>query len=102
MPTIKINDKEYVDLETAFAQTGYNRLYLARLAKAEKIDAVKIGASWVFHVPSIEHYRQARSGRGSMQYRIDTRAEFRAALREAVAGETRAREEFKAELETED
>jgi len=65
MDTITIGDKLYVTLERAAEQTHYDREYLRKLAKAQKLDAVQIGTEWLVYVDSIAAYQEAKPQRGA-------------------------------------
>lgn len=63
MDKITVEGKEYVDLDIAAEATGYERFYLRRLADAEKIDGLQIGATWLVNIDSIHEYRKAGGNR---------------------------------------
>lgn len=57
MDTIHIEGRDYTAIEVVARQTGYSREYLRKIAKAGKVNAVKVGGLWFVHMPSLEAYR---------------------------------------------
>ncbi len=64
MSEVQQNGKTYVTLDDLEGQTGYDREYLRKLAKAGKVAGIRIGATWLVAPEDLEHYKNGRSNRG--------------------------------------
>jgi hypothetical protein len=64
MVEVQQNGKTYVDLASLALKTEYNYEYLRKIAKAGKVDSIKIGASWMMNPEDLDRYRDERKNRG--------------------------------------
>jgi 2,4-dienoyl-CoA reductase-like NADH-dependent reductase (Old Yellow Enzyme family) len=64
MVQVQQNGKTYVDLASLASDSGYDYEYLRKIAKAGKVDSIKIGASWMMNPEDLERYKSARKNRG--------------------------------------
>jgi hypothetical protein len=64
MGEVVVNGKTYLPLDDLAARTGYDREYLRKLAKANKVDSVRIGATTLINPEDLERYREGRLNRG--------------------------------------
>ncbi len=50
--------EKYISVQAAAEATGYNILYLRRLLRSGKLEAIKIGQIWLIEMHSLETYIQ--------------------------------------------
>lgn len=60
---VDIEGREFWSLDEATRRSGYDYAYLRRLASTGKVDARRIGASWVLAATFIDEYRSVKPQR---------------------------------------
>jgi len=63
MDVIEKDGKTYTYFRLLSEETGYDTEYLRKLAKAAKVDAIRVGSSWMINRASLEEYQAAQKNR---------------------------------------
>lgn len=61
---VEVNGKTYVTVDALADRIGYNRDSLRKLAISAKVDAIRIGTSWLVNPLDLERYQSERKNRG--------------------------------------
>lgn len=64
MGEVVVNGKTYLPLDDLARRTGYDREYLRKLARAKKVDSIRIGATTLINPDDLSRYQAGRLNRG--------------------------------------